>query len=75
MVRRRDSKGYTPLMLASFHGNVWLVRHLIDVVKINPNDPSQRTKEGVPQVEGPPTDLLTRIRLIAPTYNLSLRRR
>ncbi len=39
-------------MLAAFHGNVWLVRHLIDIVKIDPNDPSQRTKEGAPQVIG-----------------------
>ena len=47
---KKDSRGYTPLMLAAFHGNVWLVRHLIDEVKIDPNDPSQRTKEGAPQV-------------------------
>ena len=47
---RQDTKGYTPLMLAAFHGNVWLVRHLIDDVKVDPNDPSQRTKEGAPMV-------------------------
>ncbi len=37
-------------MLAAFHNNVWLVRHLIDEVKIDPNDPSQRTKAEAPQV-------------------------
>lgn len=26
-----DEKGYTPLMLAAYHDNVWLVKHLIDV--------------------------------------------
>ena len=47
---QRDSRGYTPLMLAAFHGNAWLVRHLITVVKVGPNDPTQRTREGAPVV-------------------------
>ena len=47
---RRDSKGYTPVMLAAFHNNAWLVKHLIDEVNIKPDDPSQLTREGAPQV-------------------------
>ena len=31
---KRDEKGYTPLMLASFHDNAWLVKHLIEQVKV-----------------------------------------
>ena len=48
----RDSRGYTPLMLAAFHGNVWLVRHLLDTVGVNPNDEQQRTLKGVDVVVG-----------------------
>jgi ankyrin repeat protein len=55
---KKDSKGYTPLMLAAYHGNVWLVRHLVDKVKVNPNDPSQRTKAAPPQVYPPISCLL-----------------
>ena len=55
----KDSKGYTPLMLSAYHNNVWLVRHLIDKVKVDPNDPSQRTKEAPPEVsEGGSSSLL-----------------
>ncbi|GAX81811.1 hypothetical protein CEUSTIGMA_g9239.t1 [Chlamydomonas eustigma] len=47
-----DSRGYTPLMLAAFHDNAWLVNYLVHTVGISPNDPSQRTKEGPPMVIG-----------------------
>jgi hypothetical protein len=47
---RKDTKGYTPLMLASQHNNAWLVRYIIDEQKQNPNDPSQCTRAGAPQV-------------------------
>ncbi|PNH11118.1 Ankyrin-1 [Tetrabaena socialis] len=49
---QRDDKGYTPLALAAFHDNAWLVRHLIDVVKVDPNDASQRSSSTAPVVVG-----------------------
>ncbi|PNH07632.1 Serine/threonine-protein phosphatase 6 regulatory ankyrin repeat subunit C [Tetrabaena socialis] len=49
---KRDDKGYTPLALAAFHDNAWLVRHLIDVVKVDPNDPAQRSSSTAPVVVG-----------------------
>ncbi len=47
---RQDSRGYTPLMLAAFHDNAWLVRYIIDEVEVHPNSESQRTKQGAPVV-------------------------
>ncbi|GLI60624.1 hypothetical protein VaNZ11_002787 [Volvox africanus] len=49
---KRDAKGYTPLALAAFHDNAWLVRYLIDVVGMNPNAEDQRTSSTEPEVVG-----------------------
>ena len=39
-------------MLAAFHNNAWLVRYIVDTVKVRPNHESQRTKPGAPVVSG-----------------------
>ncbi|GFR45476.1 hypothetical protein Agub_g6877 [Astrephomene gubernaculifera] len=49
---KRDEKGYTPLALAAYHDNAWLVRYLIDEVKVDPNDDSQRSASTAPEVVG-----------------------
>eukprot|EP00798_Chlamydomonas_sp_ICE-L_P009350 gene9350-16473_t len=47
---KRDEKGYTPLMLAAFHDNAWLVKYLLEEVKVDPNDPEQCTRSSAPVV-------------------------
>ncbi|KAG2440992.1 hypothetical protein HXX76_003845 [Chlamydomonas incerta] len=49
---KRDDKGYTPLALAAYWDNAWLVRHLIDAVGVNPNAPEQRSMSTEPEVVG-----------------------
>ncbi|GIL91090.1 hypothetical protein Vretimale_9511 [Volvox reticuliferus] len=49
---KRDAKGYTPLALAAFHDNAWLVRYLVDVVGIDPNAENQRSSPTEPEVVG-----------------------
>ncbi|GLC39823.1 hypothetical protein PLESTB_001385500 [Pleodorina starrii] len=49
---KRDDKGYTPLALAAFHDNAWLVRYLIDEIKVDPNSESQRSSPTAPEVVG-----------------------
>ena len=50
MTRPSPPLRYTPLMLASFHNNVWLVRHIMDTVGVDPNHESQRTLKGADTV-------------------------
>eukprot|EP00798_Chlamydomonas_sp_ICE-L_P010358 gene10358-8295_t len=47
---KKDEKGYTPLMLAAFHDNAWLVKYLLEVVQVDPNHEKQRTRKFVPVV-------------------------
>ncbi|KAG1655812.1 hypothetical protein FOA52_015848, partial [Chlamydomonas sp. UWO 241] len=49
---RKDARGYSPLMIAAFTGNTWLVRYIIDEAKIDPNGEDQRTREEAPVVVG-----------------------
>ncbi|KAG2450455.1 hypothetical protein HYH02_004957 [Chlamydomonas schloesseri] len=49
---KRDDKGYTPLALAAYWDNAWLVRYLIDTVRVDPNDGDQRSKSTEPEVVG-----------------------
>ncbi|KAG2496092.1 hypothetical protein HYH03_005695 [Edaphochlamys debaryana] len=49
---RRDDKGYTPLALAAFFDNAWLIRHLIDDVGVDPNADAQRSQPTEPEVVG-----------------------
>ncbi|KAG2495925.1 hypothetical protein HYH03_005857 [Edaphochlamys debaryana] len=49
---RRDDKGYTPLALAAYWDNAWLIRHLVDEVGVDPNAPAQRSRPTEPEVVG-----------------------
>ncbi|KAG1663027.1 hypothetical protein FOA52_005718 [Chlamydomonas sp. UWO 241] len=49
---RKDARGFTPLMIAAFNDNAWLVRYIIDEAKIDPNGDSQRTRPEAPVVVG-----------------------
>lgn len=51
---RRDSRGYSTLMLAAFHNNAWLVSHIMRKGKVDPNAENQRTQAVSDHVLVPP---------------------